>query len=155
MKNLKILRLIFSAFFAVERCAQFFAPSFFVQNPFARNERRFVANMLKMSAFERCSPIIFAVCVKTDYLSFHYFAGSLCIIFRREAGFHQRKIESAIAQQTPDEITSGKSFAKCPASAASTVADRTQSCAIFIITSITSRACQTAVRPRSCGLRPP
>jgi hypothetical protein len=44
---------------------------------------------------------------------------------------------------------SGQSLSKCLARAASMAAERIQSCARLIITSITSLACQTAVRPRS------
>lgn len=91
-----------------------------------------------------------------DFGLWTYFSRTYPVLVRRrEAGFHHRKIVSAISQHTPDAMTSGKSCLYSRARAASTVADKTQSCVRFIITSKTSRACQTAVRPRSDGRLPP
>ena len=100
-----------------------------------------------MSADEFRPPIVFLIFIETDNFSFHFPRKYPVLVWRREAGFHHKKIVSAIAQQTPDEMTSGKSCLYSRARAASTVADKIQSCAMFIITNKTRRACQTAVRP--------
>src|SRR5262249_22624694 len=100
---------------------------------------RIVTNMLVMTAIEFGPPMVFAILVESGYSAFHR---------RREpAGFHQRKMVSAINQHISDAATSGSKCFISPASAASTVADSIQSCAMLIITSRTSRACQTAERP--------
>ena len=133
------------AFFAFEFRAQFLAPSVFAQNPLSRNEWRFMAQALVMPTFQFRPPIVFVVLVVADDFTFHF--------LRRKVGFHHRKIVKAISQHTPEATTRGRSCLNSRARAASTVADKIHNCARFIITNKTSRACQTAVRPRSIGRR--
>ena len=55
-----------------------------------------------------------------------------------------------MSQQTADATISGASRRNSCANAASTAADNIHNWARLIIIKITSRACQTAVRPRGC-----
>ncbi len=66
--NFRVFRV---AFFAVKLDAQFFSPAFCGQNPFARNQRRFVPDVLVMPAVEFGAPIVFVIFVKTDDFSLH------------------------------------------------------------------------------------
>jgi hypothetical protein len=50
----------------------------FGQHPFARNERRFVADVLNMSALQLSSPIFRVVAVVTDNFPFHNFIFIFC-----------------------------------------------------------------------------
>ena len=55
-------------------------------------------NVLVMTTFEGGSPVTFSVFLKTSDLSLHR---------RFSAGFHQINIDSAISQQTAEDMISG------------------------------------------------
>lgn len=98
--------------------------------------------MLEVSALELGAPVTLDIRVITIDLALHL----------RPAGLHHKKTVSAMNQQAPEAATSGVSCANSRAKAASTAAESIQSCAMLIITSNASRACETAVRPRGWGL---
>jgi hypothetical protein len=56
--------------------------------------------MLIMAALEDGTPMPLVISVKASYLPLHR-------RMMRDAGRHQRKIVSAISQQTPDAMTNG------------------------------------------------
>jgi hypothetical protein len=157
---LEIFRRTLIALFAFELSSEPGCSAVFAQDPVPGYQRRLVADMLIVSALKLRPPVAVVVFVITNDLLFHFSGGPVSTLLRIDpelvrlfdTGFHHRKIESAISQQTPDAKTSGSNLSKCRASAASTVADNIQSCAMLIITSSTRRACHTAVRPRT-GVR--
>jgi hypothetical protein len=125
------------------------------QDPFAYAKRRFMTNMLGMTAIEDGTPVAFVVLLEVSDVSLHGFRTKPLLVRRSDAGFHQRNIVRAISQHTAEATISGTSWPNSRASAASIAADNIQSCAMLIITSSASRACQIAVRPRTGGRRAP
>lgn len=82
---------------------ELFVSSGLSQHPFACSQRRIVTDVLVMAARKPCAPISFRVLVEAGDLLIHFRLG------RAVAGFHQRKMVSAITQHMPDAITSGMS----------------------------------------------
>ena len=144
---IKIFLLVFVAFSAFKLFADAGVAAFFGLSPFAERQRRVVSNVLIVAAAELGTPMLLIVLIETCYPLSHRNRRLRCSRDFGSVGFHQRNIVNAITQQTPDATTSGMSCLKCPASAASIVAERIQSCAMFIITSKARRACQMAERP--------
>jgi hypothetical protein len=92
---------------------------FFSEYPRTRAKRRIVPYVLMMPTGQFGSPMIFLVLIKCYDPLVHR--------RRLSAGFHHRIIERAISQQIPDEITSGGSWPKSWARAASTADDKIHS----------------------------
>ena len=98
--------------------------------------------MTVVTALEQDPPVALVIGVEFNYALLH--RGGL-------TGFHQRKIVSAMSQQSAEAMTRGVSCLRSRASAASTTPDNIQSCARLIIIRMTILACHTALRPRCCG----
>lgn len=108
-----------------------------------------MSHVLQMAARQFRSPMGIFIEIKADDRLNHVLKDPPGVELRFGAGFHQRKIVKAIAQHTTEAMIRGQSLSKWRARAASIAADKIQSWARLIITSMTRRACQTAVRPRS------
>lgn len=77
------------------------------QCPFAGRKRRIVADVLVMSTFELCAPMVFGIAIEADDLPVHLRRARSRYRDFSPAGFHHKKIVNAMNQQTPDAMTSG------------------------------------------------
>ena len=97
VQSSKILRQGINALPALDIDAELLPAPLFGKHPRTNAERWIVSNVLEMSACQHGPPMSLFVLRESDNRT----------AYRRAAGFHHKKIVSAMSQQTSEATTSG------------------------------------------------
>ena len=84
------LLALFVAFAAFQLHTDPFAPALLGKHPLAAAQRRVMADVLAVSAFEHRAPVRLVVELEIGYPLLHFFATYPVLVRRGEAGFHHR-----------------------------------------------------------------